>query len=293
MFSAKACLEYAGHYGVTFLVGVPTALSKLADRQERHKADLSRLKGIVTMGSPLEKNACIRFQQVLTPNIFNGYGTTESFWNSFLRPSELPEMAGSAGRACIDDEVRVVRVYDDHRAEPEDTVPTDGCTTGEVIIKSFAKSSMSYLDNEKVTEDKYYKGWFYTHDLGTWDESQFITISGRQDDMIISLGENIYPAQVEEVICRHPKVSDCIVTGVDDPVRGQVVVAYVVPADKSLTVKELNSYCTSSDDLSVYKCPRFYGLVDEIPYNATGKKQHFKVRNAAKEDLASGKLQRP
>ena len=62
------------------------------------------------MGSPLEKEACIRFQKVLTPNIFNGYGTTESFWNTFLRPFDLPEMSGTAGRSCTDDEVKIVKV---------------------------------------------------------------------------------------------------------------------------------------------------------------------------------------
>lgn len=70
------------------------------------------------MGSPLEKEACIRFQNLLTPNIFNGYGTTETFWNTFLRPYDLPEMAGSAGRSCTDDEVRIVNVYDEGKQIP-------------------------------------------------------------------------------------------------------------------------------------------------------------------------------
>lgn len=294
MFSAKSCLDYADKFGVSFLIGVPAALEKLADRQEKHPTDLSRLRGIVTMGSPLERGACIRFQSLLTPNIFNGYGTTETFWNSFLRPSDLPETAGSAGRACIDDEVRVVRVHDDgRRAEPDDTVPPDGKATGEIIISSWAKSSMSYLDNVPLTEEKFYKGWFYTHDLGTWDESRYITVLGRKDDMIICMGENIYPAQVEEVICRHGKVRDCIVTGVADPARGQAVAAYVVPSDGSLTIQELARHCAASCDLADYKCPRYYCLTDEIPYNATGKKRHFAVRDRALEDLKSGKLKRP
>ncbi|MCM1149197.1 MAG: acyl--CoA ligase [Butyricicoccus sp.] len=294
MFSAKSCLDYADKFGVSFLIGVPAALEKLADRQEKHPTDLSHLRGIVTMGSPLEREACIRFQNLLTPNIFNGYGTTETFWNSFLRPSDLPERAGSAGRACIDDEVRVVRVFDDgRRAEPDDTVPTDGKTAGEIIISSWAKSSMSYLDNEPLTGEKFYKGWFYTHDLGTWDESRYITVLGRKDDMMICMGENIYPAQVEEVICRHGKVKDCIVTGVADPARGQAVAAYVVPSDETLTIQELARHCAGSQDLADYKCPRYYCLTDAIPYNATGKKRHFAVRDRALEDLKSGKLKRP
>ena len=72
------------------------------------------------MGAPLDKAACERFLKVLTPNILNGYGTTETFWNSFLRPYDLPEYAGSVGGSCIDDEVRVGKVYEDRKAEPDD-----------------------------------------------------------------------------------------------------------------------------------------------------------------------------
>ena len=97
-YNPRVCLTYAEKYGVTFLIGVPAVLTSLATRQEKHPVDLSKIKGIVTMGSPLEKAQCIRFQETLTPNIFNGYGTTETFWNTFLRPYDLPEMSGSAGR---------------------------------------------------------------------------------------------------------------------------------------------------------------------------------------------------
>ena len=106
-------------------MGVPSILNMLAKTQERKHYDLSSLKGIVTMGSPLEKSACIRFQEVLSPNIFNGYGTTESFWNTFLRPYDLPEMAGTDGHACTDDEVLVVEAIEDGKAEPNQLVPQD------------------------------------------------------------------------------------------------------------------------------------------------------------------------
>ena len=90
-FNPKTTLRYVERYGISFLTGVPSVLTLLASRQEKHPSDISTLKGIITMGSPLEKEACIRFQKVLTPNIYNGYGTTESFWNTFLRPYDLPE----------------------------------------------------------------------------------------------------------------------------------------------------------------------------------------------------------
>lgn len=293
MFNAKTCLKYAEKYKITFLIGAPAILNNLASRQERHPSDLSYLKGIVTMGSPLEKEACIRYQQLLTPNIFNGYGTTETFWNCFLRPYDLPDMAGTAGRSCTDDEVRVVKVYEDRRADPDDLVPFDNKTPGEIIIYPCFKSVLSYPDSEELTEEKFHDGWMYTHDLGTWDENHYVTVCGRKDDMIISRGENVYPAQVEEAINSHPMVADCIVTGVPDKSRGEAIAAYVKRSDDSLTVKELNKFCANHPDLSSYKCPRYYCFVDEIPYNATGKKVHYVVKNKAPQDLENGLLQTP
>ncbi len=118
-------------------------------------------------------------------------------------------------------------------------------------------------------------------------------MAGRKDDMIVCMGENIYPAQLEEVINRHPKVRDCMVTGVEDPSRGQAVAAYVIPADESLTLRELHLYCAGSDDVSGYKCPRWYAFVEELPYNAAGKKLHAVLRERAKRDLREGRLRRP
>lgn len=291
-FTPKQSLQWVEEYGVTFLMGAPSSLEMLARTQEKTPVDLSRLKGLVTMGAPLDRAACIRYLNVLTPNIFNGYGTTETLWNNFLRPYDLPEHAGSTGRSCIDDEVRVVRVYEDRKAEPEDVVPQDGKTVGEIIIWSPAKSTYSYYDNPEMERQKFYRGWMYTGDLGTWDGDCFVTVSGRKDDMIISSGENIYPAQVEEVLVAHPKVSDAIVTSVSDPVRGQAVAAYVVPSDASLTVRELVEYCSRSPMLSAYKRPRYYRLVESLPYTATGKKVHYQLRRQAEEDQKAGLLKR-
>ena len=289
-FDPVDTLKYIENYKLTFIIGVPSVLELMTEAQLKNGFDLSALRGIVTMGSPLERAACIRFQEVLTPKIFNGYGTTETFWNTFLRPSELPEMAGTAGRSCTDDDVRVVKVYDDRNAAPDDLAAKDGQEVGEVIIKSHAKSSFFYYNNEEETNRKFMNGYMYTGDLGTWDHNQFISIVGRKDDMIISGGENIYPVQVEEALNAHPKVADSIVTAVPDKVRGEMVTAYIVKADDSLTAAELEEYCKKSPMIADYKRPRYYRFVAEVPLNATGKKLHFKMKEMAKDDLLNGLL---
>ena len=262
-FAPRTCLEYAEKYAISFLIGVPTIIAMPARTQERSPADLSALRGIVTMGAPFEKSACEKYMKLLTPNIFNGYGTTETFWNTFLRPFDLPDNAGSAGRSCTDDEVRLVALRPDgERSEPDETVPRDSETPGEIIISSPAKSAFCYFNNEEMTEKKFYKGWLYTGDVGTWDENEFVTVSGRRDDMIVSAGENIYPAQIEAVLNEHPKVAESAVIGIPDKLRGEVVAAYVVAKEPSLTVEELKDYCTHSPMLSSYKWPRAYHIVD-------------------------------
>ncbi len=291
-FDAVNTLRYVSRYHITFVIGVPTVLEELADAQEKNDYDLSSLSGIITMGSPLERSACLRYQRVLTPNIYNGYGTTETLWNTFLRPFDLPKYAGTAGASMVDDDVRVVKIYDDHKADPDDVVAMDSQEIGEVVICSPAKSPYMYFNNEKETSNKYNNGFIYTGDLATWDKNQYITILGRKDDMIISSGENIYPTEIEEVLNKHPKVKDCIVTSVPDKVRGQMVTAYVVRAGHSLKPEDLDQFCKESPDIANFKRPRFYRFVEQIPRNATGKKLHVRIKAIAKDDLVNGLLYR-
>ncbi len=288
-FQPQLALKYVEKYGVTFLIGAPSIMKMLVRQQEKYGADLSSLKGIVTMGAPFERTDCIRVQEVLTPNIFNGYGTTETFWNTFLRPYELPAMAGTAGRACTDDDVRVVKVYEDRFADPSEVVAMDETEIGEVIIRT-PKSSYCYYNNDEEEAKKFHNGWMYTGDLATWDSDQFVTIASRKDDMIISSGENIYPTIVEEALNLHPKVHQTAVTGVPDKIRGEAVVAYIVPEEDDLTVSDMVEFCMQSDYLSLYKRPRYYRFVKELPMTATGKLQHYLVKEMALTDLEEGRL---
>ena len=284
-FNPRRCLDLAARERVTFLIGVPSIIALLARAQERSPVDLSALRGIVTMGSPFDKAACERYRELFTPNIFNGYGTTETFWNTFLRPHDLPEKAGSAGMSCTDDDVRLVRVLPDGgHAEPDDMVAKDNTEIGEIIIRAPAKSAGCYVNNEEMTRRKFYKGFHYTGDIGTWDKNEFVTVVSRKDDMIICAGENIYPTQIEAALNEHPKVAESAVVGRPDRLHGQCVAAYVVPADDSLTVEELRAHCVAHPMLPPFKRPRFYTLVKELPHTATGKLLHYKVREQAERD---------
>lgn len=291
-FDAGLVLDYVQKYNITFLIGAPPVLKMLSDLQLDNPRDISMLKGIVTMGAPLEKEACIRYQKVLTPNIFNGYGTTESFWNSFLRPFDLPQKAGSAGRACTDDDIAVVKVHHDRLAEPDEHVARDGREVGEVIVRCPGKCSYSYFNNPGQSKKRYYKGWMYSGDMAAWDESEYISIVSRKDDMLISGGENVYPVQIEEALNENPKIQDSVVVGLKDKKWGQVIVAYVVKKDPALTADQVNQYCLEHPMLANYKRPRYYRFVEQLPMTATGKKVHYKLALQVEEDFRQGLLEK-
>jgi acyl-CoA synthetase (AMP-forming)/AMP-acid ligase II len=292
-FDAATVLDWVQEHQLTFLVGAPTNLALLSAEQQARPRDLSSLHGIVTMGAPLDREACLRYQRLLTPRIFNGYGTTEAFWNTFLRPADLPEHAGSAGRACTDDDVAVVKVFEDRFASPGELAGQDGQEVGEVIVRS-VKSGYAYVNNSEEQAMRFRDGWLYIGDLATWDADGYVTIVGRKDDMIISGGENVHPTQVEAILNEHAGVADSVVVGVPDERWGELVVAYVV-ADGGvpLDAATLERYTRDHPMLADFKRPRAYRFVDQIPLTATGKKLHYKVREQAREDIAAGLLERP
>ena len=291
-FDPATVLDWVQEHQLTFLIGAPTNLSLLGAEQQARPRDLSSLHGIVTMGAPLDREACLRYQRLLTPRIFNGYGTTEAFWNTFLRPTDLPDQAGSAGRACTDDDVAVVRVYDERYAAPDDLASQDGQEVGEVIVRS-VKSGYAYVNQPEEQDQRFRDGWLYIGDLATWDEHGYVTIVGRKDDMIISGGENVHPAQVEAVLEQHPRIAEAVVVGVPDERWGELVVAYVVATDPSLDAAACDAYALGHPMLAAFKRPRAYRFVEQIPRTATGKKLHYGIREQAREDAAAGRLEHP
>jgi len=297
-FDADLVLDSIQDHRLTYVIGAPTNLERLADAQDARPRDLSSLHGIVTMGAPLDRAAALRYQRVLTQRIANGYGTTEAFWNTYLRPEDLPDAAGAAGRACLDDDVAVVKVYGDDRiAAPDDLAKKDGHEIGEVIMRT-VKSGYAYMHNDEEQARKFRGAWMYPGDLASWDENEIVTIIGRKDDMIISGGENVHPVQVEEVLAAHPDVADSIVVGLPDEEWGEIVVAYVQPRtgrleDPESAAAALDAHCRASVSLADYKRPRRYAFVTELPYTATGKKQHFILKKQSAEDAAAGRFHTP
>lgn len=292
-FNATTCLKNIQKRRVTVLLGVPSAAVMVAKKQEKILADVKTIRSIVMMGSDLEKNT-YRYLQSAFPKVdfVNSYGTTETFLNTFLDSKDLPEKAGSAGRASIDDDVLLVEPVEDGWGDPKKLIPKDGKTLGEVIVRCSNKTTGGYHNKPEESARKFHNGYLYTGDLATWDADEYLSIVGRKDDMMISAGENIYPQPIEEAICKHAAVEDCIVVPAADMTRGQALCAYVVRNDDALTVRDLLRFCAESPALSAFTTPRYYRFVDELPYTPTGKKQRYVLRAQASNDLKEGLLAR-
>jgi acyl-coenzyme A synthetase/AMP-(fatty) acid ligase len=287
-FHPRSALEYIEKYKVSVVVGVPTMFYALLEEQKKLHKNVDSLEIILSMGAPLERDLCTELIKVFTNKIYNACGTSETLLNEILTPYDLPERAGQTGRAAIDDDVRIVKVYQDRLADPDELVAMDDKEVGEIAVKTI-KGTLFYFNNEEEMKTRIKGDWFYPGDLATWDQDQYITIRARKDDMIIVGGNNIYPAQIEEIINRHPKILDSAIVGANDTKRGKILVAYIVKKDNSLTIDELRKYVNSNPMISPQERPRYYIFVDELPRTATGKKQHYKLRKTALEDVKNGK----
>jgi long-chain acyl-CoA synthetase len=226
-------------------------------------------------------------KKVLKIDLVQAYGQTEMGPAiTFLMEDEQLTKAGSAGKACYNHEIRVVRANADGPSDPEEVLPPG--EVGEIIVKGPCMM-VGYYNRGEDTNEALSRGWYHSSDLGYMDEDGYLYIADRVDDMIISGGENIYPREVEDVLHEHAAILDVAVLGAPDEKWGERVVAFVVSKDPALTADDLEKFCKNHDKLAGYKRPRTYNFVDELPRNASGKIQKFLMREQVEEQLSSMK----
>ena len=188
------------------------------------------------------------------------YGLTEAASQvATLSPAEARRKSGSAGMALLPTEVSVVR----------DNVEARAGEIGEIVVRGPTITS-GYVNNPAATAQALRDGWLHTGDLGYLDEEGFLYVLDRRDDLIISGGENVYPAEIEAVLLSHPVVEEAGVTGLPDQRWGQVPAAYIKVRDGlALKEDELAAYCAAR--LARYKVPARFRFVESLPRNAAGK----------------------
>ena len=268
-FDPAACIEDIGRYGVTTMFGVPAMFLFMSQVPGFDQADLTSVRTLVCGGAPVPEPLIKLFNGRGVP-INQGYGLTEtSPMVSFLSPEWSLTKLGSAGKAPLFGEIRVV----DEDNRPITAARTNGevCYRGPNLMKGYwrrPEATAAAIDPA---------GWFHTGDVGYLDEDGFLYIADRVKDMVITGGENVYPAEVESALHDHPGVADVAVIGLPDERWGEVVVAVVVArGDAELTVEDLRDF--AGDRLARYKLPTRIEVVDVLPRNPAGKVLKFELR---------------
>jgi len=268
-FDAGQFLETIGQEKITCTFLVPTMLVQLVNHPEidRHRETLKHLRQIKYAASPASARVLKRAIELFGPILTQGYGLTETVGGvSFLSKEDHAESEGRERKltSCGKEYINVhIKIADENGQE----VPPG--TVGEILVKS-DKNFVGYWGMPEETKKVLKGGWLHTSDLGMFDEERYLYLVDRKRDMIISGGENIYPAEIEGVINRHAKVKECAVIGVPDPLWGESAKAFVVLEDGEIaTAEEIVGICL--ENLASYKKPKFVEFVGELPKNSMGK----------------------
>ncbi|QDG51181.1 long-chain fatty acid--CoA ligase [Persicimonas caeni] len=276
-FQPDLALAHIRDSGATCAFMVPTMWRALLDSLSKAEADsglaqsMGKFKGGVVGGAPCPPEL-IRAWAEHDVTLMQGYGMTEAGpMATLLGPRDAVEHAGSVG---VPGEFVDVRIVDD---EGRDVAPGEA---GELILRG-PNVMKGYWRNPQATARALRCGWFHSGDIARQDADGRYTIVGRRRDMIITGGENVYPAEVERVLGQMPGVAEAAVFGVDDDFWGEQVCCAVVPeeddAGDEISLEAIVAFCSQS--LARYKCPRRLFVVDELPRNGAGKVLRDELRS--------------
>ncbi len=241
---------------------VPAMWNFLLQGNLKNKYDLTSIRKCITGGAicPLEVKKTI-LASFPGAGIYDAFGQTEtSPVVTCLHPEDALRKPDSVGKAVINVEIRVVN--DEMMDVPTGTIG-EAVYRGVVVMKEYYK-------NPKATASAFRGGWFHSGDFVRQDEEGFLYVIDRKQDLIISGGENIYPAEVEEVLYQHPAILEAAVIGVPDEMWGEAVKAFVV-LKRGATVTEENVINHCQSKLASYKKPRVVEFIEMLPRNAAGK----------------------
>lgn len=267
-FDAARVLRVIEDRRVTYSFGVPTMLDAMSAHPSWQQTDLTSIRRWIVAAAPVPPRTLHTFAERGVA-LCQAYGLTETGPGALvLKPAHVAQKLGTAGMPHFFTDVRVVNSYGEE-AKPGER--------GEILIQG-PNVMREYWNRPDATDASFTEGdWFRSGDVGVRDDDGYVAIVDRLKDMIISGGENIYPAEIEAVILSYPGVEGCGVFGIPDDKWGEVGCAAVTLEEgAALTVEELQTYL--ADRLARYKIPKSLILVDEIPRNATGKIRKDRLR---------------
>ena len=267
-FDPGAVLAAIESYKVTHMFGAPAMFLFMAQHPEFDSTDLSSIEILIVGAAPCPASLISLYGE-RDVSFCHGYGLTEtSPFASFLGPERCLEKLGSAGLSPVHTELRIV---DNNNMPVGPDVRGEICVKGPNIMKGYwnrPEATATAIDAQ---------GWFHSGDVGYLDGEGYLYICDRLKDMVISGGENIYPAEVESVLFEHPAIAEVAVIGLPDEKWGEAVTAVAaLNAEETLTLEELRSFAESK--LARYKLPLKLHVVPQLPRNPAGKVLKFQLR---------------
>jgi bile acid-coenzyme A ligase len=271
-FDAARAVDAIERHRITAFTATPTMLQRIADLPGIDDRDLSSIDWILQGAAPMPPSLVHRWAGFIGPErILMAYGMTESIGITALRGDEWMAHEGSVGRGQRDTEIRILD--DDGNDVPTGTEGT--------VYMSLAQANFEYKGDKKKTEENRRAGFFTVGDVGYLDDEKYLFLCDRKNDMIISGGVNIYPAEIESVLLAHPKVGDAAVFGIPHADWGEEVKAVIEPAPGAAAGdalrEEILAFC--ADKLAKYKTPKSIDFLDELPRDPNGKLYKRKLRD--------------
>jgi len=258
-FDPERVLEAIEKHRVEALAVVPVMLNRILALEPSviQKYDTSSLRRVGCSGSALPGELALRWMNTFGDNLYNMYGSTEVSVTTIAVPSELRAAPGTAGRPPLGTTVRIYGA---------DDKPVPNGTTGRIFVGNSQQFEGYTGGGGKQMLD----GLMSIGDVGHFDKNGLLFVEGRDDDMIVSGGENVFPAEVEDLLSDHPALLEAAVIGVEDEAFGQRLKAFVVLNEgQSLSEDDAKAYV--KNHLARHKVPREVVFLDELPRNPTGK----------------------
>jgi acyl-CoA synthetase (AMP-forming)/AMP-acid ligase II len=266
-FDAEEVLKSIEREKITYMGAVPTMCERMLQVQGVENYDTSSLRCLAITGGKVHEPVLQALRKQVTSNIYRTYASTDSGQMAISKPADIDAKPLAAGMPvwCVD-----LRIVDDKNN------PVAVNEIGEIICQS-PLATEGYYMNPDATSASFREGWFYTGDLGYFDEQGYLFVVGRKKDMVKSGGISIYPLELEGVLYKHPDVVEAAVIGVPDPEWGEAVKAVVVVKEgSSVNGEELMQFC--KELLASYKVPKSFDMVPELPHTEIGKVNKVKLK---------------
>ena len=243
---------------------VPALIQFLLNHPDAKTTDFSSLRQIVYGASPISEDTLLRAIDVMGCEFWQVYGLTETSGIGTTLAPEHHEPSLGKLRSCGQKYTGVdIKIVDENGNE----VPTGD--VGEITIKSTIIMK-GYWNRDEANNESIVDGWFHTGDAGYFDDEDFLYIYDRVKDMIISGGENIYPAEVENALMSHPDIIDAAAVGVPDDKWGETVKGFVI-LKEGAELTEQDIIDSTKEKIASYKCPTSINFIQEMPRNPSGK----------------------